>query len=276
MGNTLKNLESTFAGYFSIIMICAFTCKAIFSENNIFNLILFYFIIASEITLIYLCFKNYYNIKKFFLISLIVIIIFPLLHHVLFKYTSDNYTFNQEYLSYTKHQTSKLLDKHKGESDQYKILETLPKSIKEKWLIREHNTIQISHSDGYILIDSNQPKSLSGGGLPIPKPSVEFYNKQSKKIAVIILTTGQIQKELDSRRSDDESLEKKLKNPKLDIHFFDIWLDSITVFIFSNIKPIGRITQIIQLAQVFFTFIFGYMLATFLDNFQQLKITKKV
>jgi len=70
-------------------------------------------------------------------------------------------------------------------------------------------------------------------------------------------------------------LKKELKKPEANIHFSDIWLDSITVFVFSNIKPISRFTQIIQLAQVLTTFIFLYMLTSFLENFKQLKITKK-
>jgi len=275
MGNGLKDRETILTFYLSTLAICAITVRMIFSENGILNLIGFYVIVFAIITLIFICFIRYNNILKFYFISLIVIIIFPLVHQVLFRYTYDNYVFNEEYLIHTKHQTAILLAKNRSEKKLFKILETLPKNIKEKYLFHENFTSKIPNNDGYILIDSNRPNSITAGGIARPKPAVEFYDRNSKRFAVIFLESGQIQNELDSRRIYNKNLEKKLQNPKLDIHFFDIWLDAITVFIFSNIKPIGRITQIIQLFQVFFTFIFGYMLATFLDNFQQLKITKK-
>ncbi|CAD5342625.1 hypothetical protein [Flavobacterium bizetiae] len=248
----------------------------IFAENSILNKILFYILLLEILYFIYILNRQYNNIFKFFILSFFVVIVFPLSHDLLFQLTKDNYTFSDEYLSYSKLETSILLQEHKKDSLLTKIEHDLPEAIKNMNFYQTTGKQKIKYYKGFILIDSHiKPNSLAGGGLKRPYPTIEFYDKELILVATLDLLNGTIKESIKERLAEKEYLKRKFKNPKLDIHFFDIWLDSISVFVFSNIKPIGRITQVIQLLQVVLTFFFVYMLTTLLDNFKTLKITKK-
>ncbi|MEN2415526.1 hypothetical protein [Flavobacterium mesophilum] len=248
----------------------------IFADNSIFHKVAFYLLLFEILLCISTIYKQYNNINRFFVLAIFVIIIFPLSHDILFQSTKGNYTFSDDYLSYTKHQTALSLQRHKTDSVLINILHDLPNHLKNMEFYQMTGKKKIIYNNGYFIIDSHiSSNSLAGGGLKTPDPSIEFYNKESKKTSSLVLSSGTIKESIKERLIERENLERKYKNPKLDLHFFDIWLDSMTIFVFSNIKPIGRITQLIQLLQVIFSFFFVYMFSTFLDNFKALKITKK-
>jgi hypothetical protein len=104
---------------------------------------------------------------------------------------------------------------------------------------------------------------------------IEFYSINSKKLATIYLSSGTLISGINEKVRERNKLLILLNNPKKDIHFADLWLDTISGFIFSNIKPLTRLPQIIQLLQIFSLFIFGYMMTTFIDTSSKFKITKK-
>lgn len=270
---SIKDRNEILGLLFFLLLVLIFL---IFADNSTLHKATFYVLLFQLLLCLFSVYKQYNNIKKFFVLSIFVIIIFPLSHDILFQSTKDNYTFSDDYLSYTKHQTSILLQEHETDSILTKTLKDLPKNLQNMEFYQTTGKKKIKYINGYFIFDSHISRnSLAGGGLKRPDPTITFYNKRSKKTTTLVLTDGTIKESIKERLIERGNLEKKFENPKLDIHFFDIWLDSITIFVFSNIKPIGRITQLIQLLQVIFSFFFVYMLSTLLENFKTLKITKK-
>lgn len=243
-------------------------------DNSILFAFGFYISLIMTLFVCLVILQKFQNIKLFFKLSLLVIVIFPLFHEMLFRYTKNNYEYSDEYLNHIKYNVGNALIEHKNDDVLIEYIKSLPKTIRDTSLLGIHEEMKFNNKNGYIIIDPHEPKGLVGGGIPRPKTDIIFYNSDSIKIATIKLTYKNINGALKDWLKEKAMLQAKFKNPKLDIHFFDIWLDSLTVFVFSNLKPIGRVTQILQLLQVFASFIFIYMLTSLLDNFKQLKITK--
>lgn len=247
-----------------------------FAEYSLVYQIAFYAYLIIILVFIFKLFKNhFYNIKRFILLLFLLIIIFPLTHDILFRLTKNNYAFNADYLNHKKREISNSLLDYNDTNELHLISKTLPSNILN--LVFKDNLIgkRYYYINGFVLI---APELIGSDARDIDRRTnynIEFYNLKSKKIGLVKIKNETIIEGIYSKINKRIALEKELKKPETNIHFSDIWIDSITVFVFSNIKPIGRFTQIIQLFQVLTSFIFIFMMTSFLDNFKQLKITKK-
>jgi len=135
----------------------------IFAENSILNKILFYILLLEILYFVYILNRQYNNIFKFFILSFFVIIIFPLSHDLLFQLTKDNYTFSDEYLSYSKLETAILLQEHKKDSVLTNILHDLPEAIQNMNFYQTTGKQKIKYYKGFVLVDSHiSPNSLAG------------------------------------------------------------------------------------------------------------------
>lgn len=262
---------------YGILTICAlFIFFFGFAEYYLIFQISFYLYLILIIGLIYVLFKSHYNnIKRFIVFLFLLIVVFPLIHDLLFRFTNNNYAFNEDYLNHRKKEISNTLLDYNDTDELLLISNTLPSDILN--LVYDDKLIgkRYHYQNGSVLIAPELIGSDIRDRDRQPYYRIEFYDLKSQKSAIIKIKEESIIEGIYSKINNKRVLEKELKQPETNIHFSDIWLDSITVFIFSNIKPIGRFTQIIQLFQVVTSFIFVYMLTTFLDNFKTLKITKK-
>ncbi|TDW48833.1 hypothetical protein EV144_103350 [Flavobacterium sp. 270] len=249
----------------------------IFTEESTFFNITFYLILS--FTLIVLCIQNiskYNNILTFFCVCGLTFVLFPISHEALFKYTSNNYTSSEDYLTHTKKEITLKLEEYKDVDTLIKIANRLPPKIQNLKIIDSIIGKRYYYKNGSLIVEPGlagmHPQDRERDYLYY---DIAFYNKNSINIAKVRTESESIIEAIHKKYNKRIELKKILKNPELNIQYVDIWLDSVTLFVFSNIKPIGRITQIIQLFQVITSFIFVYMLTTLLDNFKQLKITKK-
>ncbi|MEL1239769.1 hypothetical protein [Flavobacterium flavipallidum] len=249
----------------------------IISDGSTFFNISFYLILFLIIGVLFIKYSSIYNnTSLFFLLCTFLFIIFPLSHEILFKYTSNNYTFSEDYLKHRKREITLQLDDYKDVNKLIKISKELPTKIQNLSIVDSLIGKKYHYKSGFFIID---PESI--GMRPQDRErdyqfyDVIFYDKNSKKTASVRTTDESIIKAIHLKYNKSIELKKNLKNPTLNTHYADIWLDSVTIFLFSNIKPIGRATQIIQLFQVITSFFFAYMLTTLLDNFKNLKILKK-
>lgn len=241
-----------------------------------FNII-FYVILTTALFVTYIKYVEFYNnIFYIFFLSLLLLVIFPICHEILYNNTQNNYTYNEDFLNYKKKETTLKLEKFKDVDKLIKISNLLPVEIQNKKIEDTLIGKKFNYKNGHLVIASGligrRPKSRDRNFMNY---DIEFYNQNSIKIGSIIVDEESIIEGIHKKYNDRKLLNGILKNPESDVHYVDIWLDSITVFIFSNIKPIGRFAQIIQLFQVITSFIFVYILTSLLDNFKQLKITKK-
>lgn len=248
----------------------------IFLEDSTFFNITFYIILFSVILVLHNKYVYAYeNVSLFFLLCILIFIVFPLTHQALFKYTENNYTFSEDYLKHKKKEILLQLDDYKDVNALMGISNKLPLSIQNLKIVDSLIGKRYYYKGGFLIID---PGSV--GMRPQDRErdfqyyNILFYNKNNSPIAKVKVTDESITEAIHLKQKKSLALSKSFKNPESSIHYADIWLDSVTIFIFSNIKPIGRITQIIQLFQVITSFFFGYMVATVLDNFKKLKIIK--
>lgn len=249
----------------------------IFLEESIFFNSLFYLILLLFLGVLFFKYHNKYNnISLFLLLCNLIFVVFPLSHEVLFKYRTNNYTFSEDYLKHSKKEISLKLNDYKDVATLIKISNEFPSKIQNLSIVDSLIGKRYYYKSGFFIID---PGSV--GIRPQDRErdyqfyDIVFYNKNAKKIATVRTTDESIIEAIHLKHNKSIELNNFLKNPELNIHYADIWLDSVTIFIFSNIKPIGRVTQLIQLFQVITMFFFVYMLTTLLDNFKTLKVTKK-
>ncbi|WP_294958440.1 hypothetical protein [uncultured Flavobacterium sp.] len=248
----------------------------IFLEDSTFFNITFYIILFSAILILYNNYVIIYeNVSLFFLLSILIFIIFPLTHQALFKYTDNNYTFSEDYLKHKKKEISFQLNDYNDVNTLIKISNKLPSSIQNLKIVDSLIGKRYYYKGGFLIIDPG-----SAGMRPQDRErnfqfyNILFYDKTNSPIAKVKVIDESIIEAIHLKQNKGLQLRKSFESPESNIHYADIWLDSVTIFIFSNIKPIGRITQIIQLFQVITSFFFGYMVTSLLDNFKKLKIIR--
>lgn len=250
-----------------------------YSENEFFVKILFYILLITSIILIYKSArKTFNNTVPFIVVLSFLTIIFPLIHDCLIK-EKNNYALNEDYINHKRIEAELKLRNYQDVDLLLAYTEKLPLNIKQLRCDDSLTNKKLSFKIGYIIISAEKEIAYHGGGGGIknsPKTfDVNFYNNQDLKIGYLKLSNETIIEGINNKKVEKENLDYVINNLRVDAQFIDVWLDSVTIFVFSNIKPIGRIAQIIQFLQVITSFLFIYMLTTFLDNFKQLKITKK-
>lgn len=251
----------------------------LYSENEFFLKILFYVLLSASIILIHRSArKKFDNTVPFVVVLSFLIIIFPLLHDRLIT-EKNNYALNEDYINHKRIETELKLKNYQDVDLLLAYTEKLPLKIKQLKCDDSLTNKKLIFNIGYIIISAEKIINYTGGGGGIKNPPkifyVNFYNNQDLKIGSLKLSNETIIEGINNKKEEKENLNYVIKNLRVNAQFIDVWLDSVTIFVFSNIKPIGRITQIIQFLQVITSFLFIYMLTTFLDNFKQLKITKK-
>jgi len=238
--------------------------------------VLFLSALIKLLNVIYNKYKNKYNNVKYYVILLwLILIIFPLSHYACYSYDKDYYTLNQEYLIHNQDKSELELTKINKSINIDSLLITLPKYILEKKISNNLINKNIKYSNYTIKVRRQKKESSSSSNMQNSK-SLFFLNKKNALI-------GSIDEINDEKIIDvlNEKLKKKTEIKraafisKNNIHFGDLWLDSITVFVFSNIKPVNRLPQLLQFFQIITLFIFGYMTTTLMDTFKVFKITKK-
>lgn len=269
-----KKDRNEFYGMFTIgiLMVIFFGCM----EYYLLFQIIFYVYLILLVIIVYAQYKRKYNnIKQFCCLLFLLVIVFPVTHDLLFRFTKNNYTLSEDYLNHKKNEISNSLLEY-NDTDQLLIISnSLPSNILN--LVYKESLIgkRYHYKNGSVLIAPELIGSDVRDRDRRPNYRIDFYNLKAIKMASIKIKKESIIEGIYSKINERKVLEYELLKPETTIHYSDIWLDSTTIFIFSNIRPIGKATQILQFLQVVTSFLFVYMLTTFLDNFKQLKITIK-
>ena len=237
----------------------------------------YFFLVFITIALIYfynVYKKLYHNIGNFTITTFLILGAFPFCHYLIYNSDNNNYTFSQEYINLKRNEIKLELNHYKDCNELNKISRNISPSFLSKKINDSLIFKKIIYKDYYLKILPNNNVSR-----PTERESsdkiIEFYTIKSKKLGTIYLTSGSLISGIKEKIKQRNELIVLLNNPKKDIHFADLWLDSISGFVFSNIKPLTRLPELIQLFQIFSFFIFAYMLNTLLDSSTKFKITKK-
>lgn len=228
--------------------------------------------------------SRYNNMSTFFILTFLLIGLLPYLHYLNYTKHKENYSFNNEYLE----KSTKLYKEDlKNYKDSVFIFE-----LKSKFYNKVLNVIvidsliqkkQIVGEYTFILKNINYDENLISG---LPKPRREANReddrgetlldiyKNNQKITSLKLESKNIKTEINRYILEKNILNEKIKNPKQYIPFSDIWLDSVTGFVFSFIKPLSKTSQIIRLFQLLTAYFLFYMFSSWLKLSKKLNITE--
>lgn len=268
-------------GTFFIIFVIRYITEETFSINH-GEIIYLVSILLVLFSLYSLTKKKYNNMSIFFSLTFLSFGILPYLHYLAYSTNQENYSFNSEYLSQN---TKNYKENLKNYKDSTFILELQSKIFKANLNVKLDDSLlnKKQKIDEYIFILKSIPYkhvSIPGGGIG-NRPNdrdinkiLEIY-KNNQKSASLKLKSENLKDELDAFLNEKALLDAKIKNPKQFIPFRDIWLDSVTGFIFSFIKPLSKISQIIRLLQLVIAYFLFHMISSWLKLSKSLNITEK-
>lgn len=276
----MKNTLSRYTLIISILIIYVLRFVT-FERVSIKNGELIFLLLVAVILLCsYFIMKNRYsNMSTFFILTFMLIGLLPYCHYLNYSTDKKNYSFNTEYI---KHNINNYKENLKNYKDSIFFLEL--KSILEK----TNRNVEINNSllgkkqtvkDFTFILKKNEEKWFLISGTP-HTPSyrsraiIDIY-KNKLKIKRLELEYDNLKDEIEFFTKEKDLLNAKIKNPKKFIPFTDIWLDSVTGFVFSFIKPLSQISQIIRLIQLITAYLFFHMISSWLKISKKINIQEK-
>jgi hypothetical protein len=211
--------------------------------------------------------KRYTNMSTFYFLTFMLIGLLPYFNYLNYSYDKENYSFNKEYLE-------KNIKNYKEELKNYKdsvfILDLKSKfhNVKinliedQKQKIKEYTFVVKSISK-----DNERPNDRSR------EKEVDIF-KNSIKITTLKLESGNLIDGINKFSREMNLLKTKIKNPKQFIPYNDIWLDSVTGFIFGFLKPLSKLSQIIRFIQLLTAYFLSHMISSWLKKSKILNISE--
>lgn len=263
--------------YLSIFIVRFTTSRRFYIEYS--ELIFLVFTALSTYVAFRLLKNKYTNMGLFSILSFLLIGLFPYAHYVCYSSNRDNYSFNSDYLnqrtvayeeelkyfkdsSYVQ-ELSRNLNKidinlkfdysHIGQEQRIGKYVFILKQLKKEW---------------YLLSVAPIPRNYTHG------VTNKFLILKGKEKFNFEMVNEDLISETNYFLNQKKMLKNKIKNSKQYIPFSDIWLDSVTGFVFAFIKPLSKISQIIRLLQLVTAYIFFHMIASWIKLSKSLNIEK--
>lgn len=242
---------------------------------------LFFLIILSlSLLLLYNIFKKKYTgMAVFSVLTFLLLGFLPYCHYLCYSSNKNNYSFNSEYITQRVNNSRQELKYYKDSTSIKELLVNL-KSI-DFDLKFNYGVIgkkQFVQNYIFILTQYNR-KWYHISSLPIPKnyPFGEtnkfIIYKGNKKFKFEMINENLVD-ELIYFQNQKNLLQNKIKYPKQFVPFSDIWLDSVTGFIFAFIKPLSTTSQLIRLFQLISAYFFFNMISSWIKQSKGLNIEK--
>lgn len=263
--------------YLSIFIVRFITSRRFSIEYG--ELIFLVFIGLSMFVAFRLLKNKYTNMGLFSMLSFLLIGLFPFAHYLCYSSNRDNYSFNSEYIN-------QRTEAYKEELNYFKD------SSYVQELARNLNNIDINLKFDYSHIDKEQRIGkyafilkqfkkewylVSGTPRPRNYPEGEtnkFLIKKGNEKFNFEMVNEDLISETNYYLNQEKLLKNKIKTSKQYIPFSDIWLDSVTGFVFAFIKPLSKISQIIRLLQLVTAYFFFQMIASWIKQSKSLNIEK--
>lgn len=225
-------------------------------------------------------FKNLYtNLSKFFILSFLLIGAFPYLHYLIYHSDKKNYTFNSDYLN---QRILSYKENLKYYSDTT-FVEQMFKNFKNSNISLSTDISAINQNQNFgnyvFILKTVKPSWYQIEGAPIPEGisfgrNNLFEVSDGKKKFFFKTKNGNIKNEIILYLKEKQLLQTQISNPRQFVPFSDIWLDSVTGFVFAFIKPLSTISQILRLFQIITAYFFFYMVSSWLKQSKLLDIEK--
>lgn len=211
--------------------------------------------------------ERYSNMSTFYFLTFLLIGLLPYFHYLNYSYNKENYSFNNEYLD-------KNIINYKQELENYKdsvfIFDLKSKFHNTKINLLEDRKQKIKEFTFIVRSiskDDERPNDRSR------EKEVDIF-KNNIRIATLKLESGNLIDGINKFTKEMNLLNTKIQNPKQFIPYYDIWLDSVTGFIFGFIKPLSKLSQIIRFLQLITAYFLFHMISSWLKISKILNISE--
>lgn len=215
--------------------------------------------------------KKYNNMSTFFLLTFLLVGLLPYCHYLLYSNNKDNYSFDNDYLKNNIVNYKKELLRYK---DSVSVFELKTISYQAKVDTTLKNKQQRIKDYIFVVKDSANIETRRPDDRSPNQKKIDVY-KNNKKIATLKLNSGLLNDDIAHYLKEMNNIKAKIKNPEKFIPYNDIWLDSVTGFIFSFIKPLSKLSQIIRLLQLVTAYFLFNMISSWLKLSKSLNVTRK-
>lgn len=211
--------------------------------------------------------ERYSNMSTFYFLTFLLIGLLPYFHYLNYSYDKENYSFNKEYLV-------RNIKNYKEELQNYKdsvfILDLHSKFQNVKINLLEEKKQKIKE---YTFIVKSISKDDEKPNDRNREKDVEIF-KNNIRITTLKLESGNLTEGINKFTREMNLLKTKIQNPKQFIPYNDIWLDSVTGFIFGFLKPLSKLSQIIRFLQLITAYFLFHMISSWLKTSKKLNISK--
>lgn len=211
--------------------------------------------------------ERYSNMSTFYFLTFMLIGLLPYFHYLNYSYDKENYSFNNEYLN-------KNIKNYKEELKNYKdsvfIFDLKSKFPNTKINLLEDRKQKIKE---YTLIVKSISKDDERPNDRNTEKEVDIF-KNNIRITTLKLESGNLIDGINKFTKEMNLLKTKIQNPKQFIPYNDIWLDSVTGFVFGFIKPLSKLSQIIRFLQLINAYFLFHMISSCLKISKTLNISE--
>jgi len=216
------------------------------------------------------------NLNTFILLLTSHLILLPILQIIIYANDSKQFAIDPNFINQKENEIE-------NELRDYRNSEILSELLKSKRL----KNSDFSRYNEYISEDSTKFIIKSQGEFVNNHPAADREERRSADYHVIIIirNTDSIiirrSEEISSKDAIRNLLKRKsellreLNNPNRRIERMDLWLDSISGFLLGNIKPNSKLSQVVQLVQIFLLSTIAILFGDFIVNMDSLKIRPK-
>lgn len=211
--------------------------------------------------------ERYSNMSTFYFLTFMLIGLLPYFHYLNYSYDKENYSFNSEYLNKNIKNYKEELKNYKDSVFIFDLKSKFPNTKinlleDRKQKIKEYTFIVKSISK-----DDERPNDRSR------EKEVDIF-KNNIRITTLKLESGNLIDGVNKFTKEMNLLNTKIQNPKQFIPYNDIWLDSITGFVFGFIKPLSKLSQIIRFLQLITAYFLFHMISSWLKISKILNISE--
>lgn len=241
-------------------------------------------ILALILTYVYLR-KKFARIGRFLTLISLHILILPGLQVAFFYSDYKQFAFNQDFLDQKVSIANQELKKLEGSDDFVQIIKDkkfslLQSEIPDSCIGKKYKFDNYSIGFRKAERQRNRPNHRKSPSDTLSPPNNyikigDIYFFDSKKKVSLLISNEKFIDVLTNAIKEREILISFIKNPVLAVRSNDIWLDSISGFLLGNVKPNSRISQMIQLIQVFNLFLLTLVLSEFIIKSNYFSIQQK-
>jgi hypothetical protein len=197
------------------------------------------------------------NVITFSVLLFLLSVVFPVLHFIIYKSDKSNYNFEPQFLI----SKSKSLDQNSINHIDTFYLNNI---LLSQDSILQNDISKIPHDNiiflkDYLLKFEIKPPKLEEQG--VQKSVLGIYKSDGLKLGTIeIENIKTIREAIENEKNIFLAIKNMSKNPDANILINDFWIESVTGFTFSHIKPISNLSITIRIFQFVIVFLFLAMI----------------